>query len=306
MNSDLNSSPRRRDQMLLIWIAAIVMVLTTGGFSALLTGYAPGTGPPLEAGYSVFVQYAIAAVSAGCTFRLFLQRPVLLKRCFWLLAAAIMPFASILWSVDYYQTFRVTILLYCSVFSALAIALYFSPAAIIQIITRMTIIILLSSLAVIVLLPAYGVHGAVSIIPPVYPNPPGEDIHAVGNWRGIFSHKNQFGEALGVCTILLVMVQKMWLPFRLGLLGLAIVSLVFSSSASPAVFSPCAFIAAAFICPRCFSGAGSTILRFVGILSLAGICFLMLAGSDLDLPLDLLGRDLTLSGRVPSVVLCPW
>ena len=38
---------------LLIWIVATVIVLASSGLSPLLTGHAPGTGNPLDAGYSL-------------------------------------------------------------------------------------------------------------------------------------------------------------------------------------------------------------------------------------------------------------
>ena len=287
MNCNLNSSTSNRDDRFLIWIVAIAFVVVSGGFFSLLSGHPEGTWPPLDAGYALFVQYGIVVVATGCTFIRLLQRPSLLIRGFWLLAVPLMPLASILWSQNYYETFRATMLFYAPLFSSLAIAFYFSPAAIVRIAIRVTIITILSSVAVIILFPAYGIHNITTY-----------DITWTGAWRGIFTHKNGFGGALGICLILLIMVQRMWLPTRLALLTLTIVSLVYSHSASPIAFSLCAFIAAAFISPQCFSGPGTLILRSVGIVLLFVFCVSIFAGQN-ELPLGIFSRDLTLSGRTP-------
>jgi O-antigen ligase len=103
---------------------------------------------------------------------------------------------------------------------------------------------------------------------------------------------------MAIALIVLIMARRMWLPARLGLLSLTIVSLIFSGNKSALVFSPCALITAAFISPRCFSRTGTAILRSLGILSLFGIFVLIFVDQNFELTLNIIGRDPTLSGRV--------
>ena len=117
-----------------------------------------------------------------------------------------------------------------------------------------------------------------------------------GAWRGIYSHKNGFGEALGMCLILLIMAPRMSVPIRFGLLSIAVVCTIYSRSASPIAFTLCAFIVAAFIIPHCFSRTGTITLRCLGIFLLFGIFVSVLVGQS-DLTFTLLDRDPTLSGR---------
>jgi O-antigen ligase len=210
----------------------------------------------------------------------------------------ILPFVSILWSPDYYNAFRFYLVFAASAFTAIGSAVYFTPRALLQVVTRAALLSVLGSVVVIVVFPIFGIHNATDII---------QSVHA-GDLRGIFDHKNQFGLEMGIALLLFTIVPKIWIlsgVVRYLLIFLAILLLALSRSASAAVFTGATLLIVWITIYRFTSSAIiTTLLRLLLILALMiAILWIVVVASDgsgVESALEqFLGRDLTLTGRVP-------
>lgn len=280
-----------------IWVAAVFNLLASGGFALILLGQNQETGTAYISNLNLelLVQYSIALASILFTSFLYLRGSG--RGGFILLFIGIIPFVSILWSPDYYQAFRQVLVFAASVFTAIGTALYFTPRALLQVVTRASLLSVLGSLVVIVVLPKFGIHSATDI---------NWSVHA-GAWKGIFIHKNHFGEAMGVALLLFMSVPKLWIlsgAVRYLLIFMVVVLLAFSRSASAISFTSFTLLIVWIMSYRFTSSAMITILLrllLVPILMVAGLWIVVWYDSlGVDSVLkELFDRDLTLTGRVP-------
>ncbi|GAB4470253.1 MAG: polysaccharide biosynthesis protein HfsI [Elainellaceae cyanobacterium] len=139
------------------------------------------------------------------------------------------------------------------------------------------------SLIYALLLPKYGIMGGV---------------HA-GAWRGIYTHKNNFGKMMTlssvVFTLLLMSGQKQKLWFSLGL-GLSVMLLLLSTSKG-ALVNVMAMWAAIAVC-RLFRLQYHLLVISLGSIAVAaGGASLWLLDNLESIVVDVLGKDLTLTGR---------
>ncbi|MFQ3615824.1 MAG: O-antigen ligase [Cyanobacteriota bacterium] len=139
------------------------------------------------------------------------------------------------------------------------------------------------SLGYALLLPKYGIMGGV---------------HA-GAWRGIYTHKNNFGKMMTlssiVFTLLLLDGQKQRLWFSLGL-GLSVMMLLLSTSKGALVNVVAMWLAIA-VC-RLFRLQYHLLVISLGSIAIAaGGASLWLVDNLESIVVDVLGKDLTLTGR---------
>lgn len=139
------------------------------------------------------------------------------------------------------------------------------------------------SLGYALLLPKYGIMGGV---------------HA-GAWRGIYTHKNNFGKMMTlssiVFTLLLLSGQKQRLWFSLGL-GLSVMLLLLSTSKG-ALVNVVAMWSAIAVC-RLFRLQYHLLVISLGSIAIAaGGASLWLVDNLESIVVDVLGKDLTLTGR---------
>lgn len=139
------------------------------------------------------------------------------------------------------------------------------------------------SLVYALLLPKYGIMGGV---------------HA-GAWRGIYTHKNNFGKMMTlssvVFTLLLISGQKQRFLFSLGL-GLSVMLLLLSTSKG-ALVNVMAMWSAIAVC-RLFRLQYHLLVISLGSIAIAaGGASLWLVDNLESIVVDVLGKDLTLTGR---------
>ncbi len=118
-----------------------------------------------------------------------------------------------------------------------------------------------------------------------------QSVHA-GLWRGIYIHKNHFGQVAAIFGAAILFADGRILPnlaLRWAILALLILLIVKSGSASAAVMIPISVIGVLVFV------SFSPMQRIFALLflALAGL----LVGFGLNLLLEALGRDITLSGR---------
>ncbi|RMF65465.1 MAG: O-antigen ligase family protein [Cyanobacteria bacterium J069] len=139
------------------------------------------------------------------------------------------------------------------------------------------------SLIYALLLPKYGIMGGV---------------HA-GAWRGIYTHKNNFGKMMTlssvVFTLLLMSGQKQKLWFSLGL-GLSVMLLLLSTSKG-ALVNVMAMWAAIAVCRLLRLQYHLLVISLGSIAVAAGVASLWLVDNLESIVVDVLGKDLTLTGR---------
>jgi exopolysaccharide production protein ExoQ len=134
-----------------------------------------------------------------------------------------------------------------------------------------------------------------------------QDDHA-GAWRGIFNHKNVFGEfmAIAIVTFATILLSKTW---RRGIAATALLFAIFCIIESRSVTAWLASLVVAFalglavLFRRGVRGRRAALV--IGAAALVVAAALLANGNDSQALLGLLGRDDTLTGRVdfwPEVV----
>lgn len=218
---------------------------------------------------------------------LLLKRPAFLWRGFlrgvpiWLLL--FWAFLSLTWSTAPEVTLRKVGAVLLTSLYGVYLAFRFTPESFHRLLGTTLVLVLSLSLAFVVLLPEWGLMG--------YPHE--------GAWRGIFVHKNVLGRfaALGVLVFLALLMapgsKTMWLT---GLF-LSAVILVGARSATSLV------LATAMVLVALGLGIASPHRRLWPILLLLGVLlgggWGMALSMNYDVLLEALGKDATLTGRIP-------
>lgn len=198
-----------------------------------------------------------------------------------------LPFVSILWSISGSITLRRAIGLLFSVALAYLLAIRFSPRQLAALVSAVLVPLMVLSLVLAVAVPHLGRM-------PV-------EAEAQGV-RGVFIHKNVLGWYAGICVLALVglLGDGGYLSRRLVLVALGAAGLCLVASAS--MTGLLATAAALALIPfygalRRHRGIGRTMLV---LLFLQAVAFLGIALTELLVPtLEWLGKDATLTGRVP-------
>jgi len=223
-------------------------------------------------------------------FSIFLQ--------FKLLAAALLLIlVSAFWSVDPGATIRHGVAVVGSTISGMFLALKFSRLALLRLVKSALTTTAVLSLGMVLILPRVAIMS-------------GSDVD--GAWRGVFAHKNGLGHMM-LLLILVSYVQRKSDATR-GLsyivtAGLALFLLLMSDSKSSVVLL---VIVAGIVPFTRFLRRPRWLMPVLVTFSVAAL-LMVLAIVNLDKILDLLGRDVTLSRRIPlwimvvlSIMQRPW
>ncbi len=261
--------------VLFLMTKAVIMLALTGG-DPLTFGLAEGSAlyQTLAAGaYALCGAFVLAR--GRDAFRLIRGTPLLLA----LIAVAL---SSIVWSVSPAVTARRVIGLTGTMAVALFIATRFSPIRFLRLLQALFTTLAVLSLAAVAFFPDAAIHS---------------DIH-FGAWRGVFAHKNNFGEAMamGVAVSALLLSQRGGRKVASGFsLVLCSALLVMSGSRASWAATLCALISiyAVRVASLPFWLRIPTALS-AGTVAAIGGTWLLLNAERL---LALVGRDLTLTGR---------
>lgn len=197
-----------------------------------------------------------------------------------------LPFISVLWSISGSITLRRAIGLFLSVALAYLLAIRFSPRQLAALVAAVLVPMMVLSLAFAVAVPHLGWM------------PPGHEASGV---RGVFVHKNVLGWYAGVCLLALVgLYDGGYVPRPLVLAGMAAAGLCLALSTSMTgllATSVALALLPLYAALRRHHGIGRAMLALV---SLQVAAFLGVALAEFLVPtLEWLGKDATLTGRVP-------
>ncbi|WP_375686959.1 O-antigen ligase family protein [Pseudooceanicola sp. LIPI14-2-Ac024] len=209
---------------------------------------------------------------------------IAVRRSVPLLVFYLLPLLSVMWSISPALSLRRAVALLLSLLFAYAIAIRTTPTQLLRIFTIMIGILMGLSLLLM------GAAPHVAFMPDE------------GSLRGVFTHKNSLGwiSALGVVVSGLALYIRVEGFRRIGIVALllSLACLVLSQSVT-SLFS--VFIAATFIGFYELLKSRNGLSRFMfGLISIElGILLMIGLSSYLPLLLEALGKDPTLTGRVP-------
>jgi exopolysaccharide production protein ExoQ len=204
---------------------------------------------------------------------------------------------STIWSVDPYDTFKYTSLLFLYILAVAGICHVLNMEVVCKIIIKVLAFLILASVVMAVAFPKYGTHQVVDAF---------ESIH-VGQWRGVFIHKNHLGAAASMGLFTFIFFRRLMnapFGFRLMCIIAAITCLIFAKSAGSWV-ALCVMLVYYWLI-RAVPASGNLLLLVIfGVSGLAYIAFIFF-GADL---VAVVGRDATLTGRTgiwPIVLDAIW
>jgi len=206
-------------------------------------------------------------------------------------------FMSTIWSVNPYNTFKFTSLMFLYILSIVAICHVLDIEVFCKAIVKVLVFLILASVVVVIALPKYGIH---------QPDDSLESIHA-GLWRGVFRHKNHLGAAASISLFAFLFFRRLMdvsFGFRLICIAAAIACLIFAQSASSWVVTFLLLVYYRLIRSAPVSG-NSLVLIVFGVSVLAFVAFFVF-GDEL---VAVVGRDATLTGRTniwPVVLDAIW
>ncbi len=160
-----------------------------------------------------------------------------------------------------------------------------------QLLAWMLSIAALLSVVCSIVLPSYGVMG-------MAPNSSAEALSHMGAWRGIFSHKNDFGRIMDLSAVVFLLLAAnsrkyrwlLWAGFSLS------IGLILLSTSKTALII---FLTIVFLLPfyRALRWNYTLAIPFFIIVVLAGGSVAILLLGNAEAILGALGRDLTFTGR---------
>jgi exopolysaccharide production protein ExoQ len=232
-----------------------------------------------------FMCFAIAYMYRGSGISISLVTPIVLY--------PLVCLVSTIWSVNPYDTFKFAFLLLLYITSVAAICHVLDIEVICKIIVKILMFLILASVVMAVALPKYGTHQLVDSF---------EGTH-VGNWRGVFSHKNILGASASTGLFVFLFFPRLMdvsFRFRLICIVAAIACLGFAQSAG----SWLGFCVLLVYYSMIKTIRVSKVLLALILFGLSVLAFLAFTYLSSDL-LAVIGRDATLTGRTEiwSVVL---
>lgn len=267
------------------------LVLFSGAIFPLLIGASDGVLDPTEKGLGESERALLRMLNLpvyALTLMLLARRPIALLRALRrnvpMLALLLLPMASVLWTISQSITLRRAIALMLSMGLAYLLAIRFTPRQQIQLLSAV-----LGGATVLSLLAA-GVMPGLAFMP------------GDGGLRGIFMHKNVLGWVASV-TVMLGLAARLDAGRAMRRSGLALIvtgslGALLSTSATAmitAVTAVFVFLAVRMVTRR--RGAARLAAKLLLLSSVTLILSALVLGL---LPLlELLGKDATLTGRVP-------
>ena len=261
--------------VLLLMSKAIVMLVITGGDITAID-LADG---------SVVYQFLVTGAYAVCAARVLARRADavrLASQNLPLLALIAVAVASTVWSVNAPVTLRRTIGLAGTTVAAWYVALYFRPSEFLELLFSLLTSIAVLSLLAVLLFPDLAIHS---------------DLHA-GDWRGVFTHKNNLGEAMALgVSVAFIRLASRGKSRVTSALSIGICGFMLAMSQSRA--SWVAAVVAVMVCLLTRFNRLSFWLRVPALVIAVSTLTtaLTVLWLNIDAALALIGRDLTLTGR---------
>jgi exopolysaccharide production protein ExoQ len=266
------------------WGAGICLFLQTGAVFPLMLADASGDlDDPAKAKLRLvsLPVYAFVILILSRNFRPFL---LAIKRNLQFLLLLFMPFLSVLWSVNPSTTLRRAIGLLLALLLAYVLAIRFTP--------RQLLVLLMATLGTCIVLSL-----ALLAVSPGLARMPSD-----GTLRGIFVHKNSLGWYSSILTMITAMVAiDGSLGYRRAAIALLIASLACLAGSTSmtsiiATVSACCLMWFYSVLPKT---RGVVRVAFVLVFVQMTIVLLILLHEFLVPVLEALGKDATLTGRVP-------
>ena len=264
----------------------IVLVLSSGAFTSLHWSLqeAAGMGSSGESSLNTIL-WLLASV-ATTLFGLFVLPRVLslFSKNIALVFLTMLAVLSTVWSIAPIASLYAGVALTGCLFTAAIIRIHYNDVEIYSLLNRVALFLAVSSLLVVLLLPDAGIMGGMH-----------ED-----RWRGVFAHKNALARcmALGLIISLISLFYARKPKVKLALIvfsAIYLVVLIATGSASNLVVVTLA-VAAWLLIAALRSLIASTSYSLLPMLLLIGAAGIFIA-SDYAWLLELLGRDITLTGR---------
>lgn len=192
---------------------------------------------------------------------------------------------STIWSVDPYDTFKYSSLMFIYVLAIAAVCQVLDIGVFCKIIARVLAFLVLASVVMALAFPKYGTHHLSDGF---------ADVHD-GLWRGVFEHKNQLGAAAAVVVFIFLFFSRLIsasVGFRVVSIAAAIACLIFAQSAG-------SWVALGMLVVYYFlirSVPGSRNLLVLVVVGASALAFLAFTFFEADL-LAIVGRDATFTGR---------
>ena len=266
------------------WGAALSLFLQTGAIFPLLMSEADGALSDVAKSRLRLLTLPVYAYTIVMLVRHRHQFAIALRRNLHLLLLLAMPLVSILWSVAPSTSLRRAIGLIFTVLLAYVLAIRFSPRQL------LLLVMLTSSVCVVASLLAIGVSPRLARMP------------TDGTLRGIFLHKNSLGWYASVtvvtASIVLLDGEADYPRTTVALLLAGLAGLAGSTSMTAILATTTAFFAiwVYSMLPRL---GGLTRVAFVLLVLEFGTVLLVALSAYLVPFLEAIGKDATLTGRVP-------
>ena len=264
--------------------AVVTVIVFSGAFVQMVFGE--------ERPLLYYVIMATLYSVAGCfLFLALFYRRLPVRVSLSLVLLLVLAIASSWWSVDPSGTLFRSVSLAGTSLVGVYFAVRFQPRELLSILWRGYAIMAIASLLVAVLAPQIGVHQG---------NAWGTA--EAGMWRGVFSHKNTLGNVMLLALITCVVtyferatVGRIYRLANLAMLFLAAVLLIFSASTTAQVLALMSAVVLMYVAFARRAGLlrGPLTLLAAWLMAIVGLVVL----SDLGTFTDLVGKDVTLTGR---------
>lgn len=263
------------------------MFFWTGGLVAFLITPGAPSSPAVQ---------AVAALIGMISGLLLLMHPrwiAVILGSYWL---PLLPLAyaavTILWSADPALSIKRVIALSLTTVYAYWFAMRFSGRDVVRIVYWVVVVGVVANFLNVIVNPTMGIHQATDL----------EAAHHFGSWRGLYSHKNEFGRFIAFCICILVlglfegMGSRRWRWLSLSLILLCFYMIAMSKSSQAVLLG--VVIPAAYLFLRMIKQL-SPLSRAASVTAAipASIVLLSLAQVIFEVTLLALGRDTTLTGR---------
>lgn len=189
---------------------------------------------------------------------------------------------SVAWSDDPQLSLRRILGLICTMAMGFFLGMKFEMRELLRLLAWTMAIAMIASIIGAVFFPSFGVMASM-----------------YGAWRGVFSHKNELGHEMGMAIIAFIcLFWESWdnRPIYLVLLTLSVVLLLFSKSVSAIIVTGLTLFIWLY---RALRLRPAQRVAFIAIVLLAGLAGGVFVQSRMDSILATMGRDTTLTGRVP-------
>jgi exopolysaccharide production protein ExoQ len=190
---------------------------------------------------------------------------------------------SLAWSEDPQLTARRVLGLICTTAMGFVLGMKLDTKALLRLLVWAMAIAMLASVIAALLFPSFGVMANLD----------------AGAWRGVFTHKNELGHSMGIALIVLICLlweSRQDRPIYLILLFLGVALLVLSKSVTSIIVTILTLSIGLY---RRLRLRPAQRVAFLAIALLVGLAATVFLQSRMDSIFAMVGRNSTLTGRVP-------